>query len=84
VSFEQGGADFICKGRKTKKALKDAIKEGPSKVYLSSTSAVVRGWSGYASDLPEDMSFNVVGPDPFQDRSWFATVTRNGDKVTVK
>lgn len=77
-AFEQGGADFRS-DKKTKKALKEAIAANPDEVYLYSTSAF-GGWSGMASALPEDMKFNVVGPDPYKNRSWYATVTRvNGE-----
>lgn len=83
MSYDQGGAEFAHTGKATKKALKEAIKEDPSMVYLYSTSAVVQGWSGQASELPEGMTFNVVGPDPYANRSWYASVKNNNGKVTV-
>jgi hypothetical protein len=84
-AFEQGGADFQYTGKKpTKAALKAAIKEDPSKVYLNSTSAF-GGFSGYASDLPSGVTFNVVGPDPYTDRRWYASVKHNakGDVIVT-
>jgi hypothetical protein len=31
-------------------------------------------FSGTADQLPEDAEFNVVGPDPYTRRDWYATV----------
>lgn len=81
MSYEQGGAEGVA----TKKDLKSAALTRPGLLYLYSTSAVGDGgWSGYAATLPEGVTFNVVGPDPYRSRKWYASVTRKGDKVTVK
>jgi hypothetical protein len=84
--YAQGGADFTNK-KPTKAALKLAIKEAPHTVYLYDTAAM-KEWqkfSGYADQLPEDITFNVVGPDPFTDRSWYASIYRNAKGgLTVK
>lgn len=78
MAYEQGGCDprFA-----TKKALREAIKEG-REVYLYSTSAF-GGWSGSAKELPEGTTFTVVGPDPERRRSWYASVTRKGGAIKV-
>ena len=85
-NYEQGGADFD--GKKTKAALKKAVKENPDQVYLYSTTAIPTSepkWSGKASELPEDLTFNVVGPDPYTARNWYASVARNAKgELTVK
>lgn len=76
---EQGGADFEYIGkRKSKSAFKAAIKDSPANVYLFSTTAVpgAEKWSGTADKLPDGMEFNVVGPDPYTRRDWYATVTK--------
>lgn len=83
--FEQGGAEHYAE-KKTKAALKEEIKKNPSKVYLYSTLAFPDDrWSGYAHELPEGVEFNVVGPDPFKARNWYATVKRNakGEVICV-
>lgn len=82
MNHQQGGAEFI--GKKTKTQLKTCIKTDPSLVYLYNTAVVGNGhWSGYANDLPEDTQFTVVGPDPYTQRNWYATVQRaaNGKLV---
>ena len=68
---------------KTKKALKDAMKETPAKVVFDKTSLfdcegdkTIRG-----NALHDSVTINVVGPDPYHNRKWYATVTANG-KVT--
>lgn len=81
-TYYQGGADFS--GKRTKSNLKRAIKEEPQNVYLYDTTAPILGgpkWTGMASELPEGVIFNVVGPDPFTDRSWYASVYRGKDGV---
>jgi hypothetical protein len=74
ITHIQGGADFQCTGRRTKKALKTLIETDASKVYLYATSSMGPQFSGKASDLPEDAEFNVVGPDPYTKRDWYATI----------
>lgn len=77
----QGGAEFQGP-KKTKTALKKAIKDEPDQVYLYCTS-FTGGWCGLASDLPEGTQFNVVGPDPHTKRDWYANVTKSDGKLRV-
>jgi hypothetical protein len=80
AAFEQGGCEPRCK---TKKELKENIKAAPESVFLSSTSAF-GGWSGYATDLPDGTTFNVVGPDPYTARNWYASIKKGaGGKLVV-
>lgn len=75
MSYVQGGAAFP--GTKnTKTALKAAIKEDPSKVRLYCTSEMGPQFSDTADKLPEGVTFNVVGPDPYRRRDWYASVKR--------
>lgn len=90
MAFSQGGAKFTeiglqpAQNLKKKKDLKDAIKNVPGNVQLYSTSAFDNEWSGLASEIPEGLTFNVVGPDPYTDRNWYASVKRNSKgAVTV-
>lgn len=78
MSYVQGGADFDAP-KKSKTAFKAAIKDHPEQVYLYATSSMGPQFRGYASMLPDDVTFNVVGPNPYGDRSWYASV-----KVGVK
>jgi hypothetical protein len=87
--YYQGGAEwFGDRTGKTKAELKRQIKADPTQVYLTDTTAPVLGgpkWEGRASDLPEGVVFNVVGPDPFTKRDWYASVYRNKNGgLTVK
>jgi hypothetical protein len=74
ITHIQGGARFECAGRRTKKALKEAIAADPTKVELYATSSMGPQFSGTADQLPEDAEFSVVGPDPYTRRDWYATV----------
>jgi len=55
----------------TKKALKDSI--GKSLNYLET--------SMFGTEYKETGTFAVVGPDPYRDRKWFATVTMEDDII---
>ena len=67
---------------KTKKAIKDAIAANPATVSIDSTS-MFGGYGGPVSDAP-DGSYPFVGPDPYTKRSFYGTITKKGDKITVK
>ena len=80
-TYVQGGAKF---SGNSKKSLKEAIKENPSRVFLYDTSAFGSKFSGCATELPEGMKFNVVGPDPYTRRDWFATIYKGrGGRLVV-
>lgn len=77
----QGGARFNA-ARCTKQALKDAIASDPSSVFLYATSDLGPQFHDTADNLPDDMEFNVVGPNPYKNRNWYATVSKGvGGKV---
>jgi len=71
------------KYRPTKKALVEAIIEYPEKVHLTNLSAF-GGWSGRANELPIGYKADVVGPDPYKDRRWYATVSRQATGLKVR
>lgn len=77
-TYEQGG---VYPRYPTKKALREGIAAGHH-VRLHSTS-MFGGYDGLAIDLPENMVFTVVGPDPHTKRSWYANVQKKKGKVTV-
>ena len=52
-------------GFKTKKALKGAVGEVPNFIETSMFGAEFKG----------DGNYTVVGPDPYNKRTWYATVT---------
>lgn len=60
----------------TKAALKRAIKENPSNVYLYDTSAFssVAGTTGTVDILLKGVKYSVCGPNPYTSRKWYATV----------
>lgn len=64
----------------TKAALKRALKEDPASVTFDRT-AVVGPDKGAGpikgDDLPANDKLTVVGPDPYTNRRWYATVYLN-------
>lgn len=86
VQYIQGGAEWRTNGgKKTKTALRTAIKEDPSSVVLFATSQMGPQFNDSADKLPDDTVFNVVGPDPYTKRDWYASVQRNNrGSLTVK
>jgi hypothetical protein len=83
-TYVQGGAEFHSKGKRTKAALKAEIKADPSSVYLYDTSAFANKFSGPADKMPNNIIFNVVGPDPYTDRSWYASIYHGRNGLMVK
>lgn len=86
MSHDQGGAHLLPQIRRpaTKKALREALLADPASVRLVTTSAF-GGFAGRATELPAGLTFNVVGPDPYRKRSWYASVERKADgSVTCK
>jgi hypothetical protein len=82
MEYCQGGAVFS--GNQTKKRLKEAVREDPMRVQLYGTSSMGSQFNGAASELPVGMTFNVVGPDPYTKRTWYASVKHGpGGKVVV-
>jgi hypothetical protein len=74
----QGGAQATPSGTfKTKKALKDAVKAKPANVYLYATSNMGPKFNGLVSELPDGVTFLVIGPDPYNSRDWYANIKRS-------
>lgn len=70
-------------GVRTKAELKRRAKVEPDKVECYSTSALGGTYNGTLFGIPENLTLTVVGPDPYTDRRWYASVTRKGDVVKV-
>lgn len=58
----------------TKKALREAVAAGLA-VIFDSTSPFADGKGCTPSTIPAGTKLSVVGPDPYRDRKWYATVT---------
>jgi hypothetical protein len=69
----------------TKKSLKEAVEN--DSVAFDQTAMLQSGRVPgifELKELPEGVVLSVVGPDPYEKRSWYASVERTGDKVKVK
>jgi hypothetical protein len=78
----QGGA-YIPGPKKTKGALKAAIKANPDAVELYATSNMGPQFADVASKLKVGDEFLVVGPDPYRKRDWYATVKMTANGLVV-
>lgn len=67
----------------TKKALREAVKGDPARVLVYGTSVFGPQFGGAVSDLPEGTSLSVVGPDPYNNRRWYATIERRNGRIVV-
>jgi hypothetical protein len=69
----------------SKKALKEAFAADPLLVVLYDTSEMSpKGWRTGAN-LDTGVNYQVTGPNPYNKRDWYATVTKRADgKITVK
>lgn len=83
----QGGAQVKLGGSKsfTKTLFTARVKQEPENVRLFATSHMGPQFSGTAAELPKDMEFLVVGPNPYNQRDWYAKVKwdRTGKKLVV-
>lgn len=77
--------DATVRGRypKTKKALKAALTEEPENVQFIGNSPF-HPFECSGIGIPEGTTLDVVGPDPYRDRRWYASVSRKGGKVTIQ
>ena len=61
---------------KSKKALREALQSHPGHVELDPTSLYdLDSAPRTVDELTEGTTLYVVGPDPYKDRRWYATVT---------
>ena len=79
MSFVNVGAQIDGKNVATKKALREAMRDNPETVEFCTTAELFDGTHTYTGDaLPAGKTLSVVGPDPYRQRSWYATVTDKG------
>lgn len=67
----------------TKKALKAALSDFEGAVTFDGTSPMGPQFYGTGEALEAGVKLAVVGPDPFTNRSWYATVERVNGKLKV-
>lgn len=79
------GAYVNSKRPKSKKALKEAIKNDPHRVTFDPTSIfdAKTSTSYYGDAIPNGVSLSVCGPDSYTLRKWYATVTTVNGNVKV-
>lgn len=69
----------------TKAALKRAVAQTPDEVVLFPTALFTTDHETMADKVQPGEVWNVVGPDPYNDRRWYASVQLDSKgKVTVK
>lgn len=82
----QGGVhlDSISMVVSTKKRLKEIVRDGAELLIFYSTSPMGPQFNGRITELDENTTLLVVGPDPDTSRKWYANITHNekGFKVT--
>lgn len=59
---------------KFKKHLRTAVATDPSTVWFESVGGMFLPFAGTVADIPEGVVLTIVGPDPWTDRRWYATV----------
>lgn len=69
---------------KTKTAVKHAVAAGElDRILIEATSLFGNEYDGPLTEAP-DGEYHFVGPNPYSDRRFYGTITKRGDKVTVK
>ena len=66
---------------KSKKAVKDAYKNGDDIVF-EATSVFGNEYDGPMADAP-DGPYSFVLPDPYKDRRHYLTIDKKGDRITI-
>lgn len=75
MSYINVGALYEDNNVPTKKALREAMKTHPEKVLFYGTSMFNEGATFRGNRIPHEVKLSVVGPDPFNNRKWYATVS---------
>jgi hypothetical protein len=68
---------------KSKKAVREAVADDPSRVRIEATSFFGNDYDGPLSEAP-DGSYAFVGPDVYERRDFYGTATVRGGRVSVK
>lgn len=68
----------------SKKAVKEALAVSADNVTAEATSVFGNEYGGLISDMPDNSEVHFVGPDPYTKRNFYGTITRKGDKFTVR
>jgi len=85
------GAINVATGERfsTKKSLREAILADPSIVKFDKTSVFSqvgrdqRDLYVYCDDIRDGEKLSVVGPDPYNDRRWYANICKQGNRLKI-
>lgn len=65
---------------RSKKALREQLMTDAADEVFFDATAIDAPVGGYrATEVPVGIKLSVVGPDPYNDRKWYATVERKTD-----
>jgi hypothetical protein len=64
---------------RTKRAVRDAVARDPDKVVLVATSAFGGEHDGPITRMQPGQKEYFVGPDPWQARNWYGSITKRAD-----
>lgn len=67
---------------KSKKAIRDAIADNPSRVQIEATSWFGNEYDGYVTGAPAG-TYLFVGPDPHTKRTFYGKIVVGAGKITV-
>jgi hypothetical protein len=79
-----GAFDASGKRVPNKKTLRELLATDPDSVSFDKTAIFDGAGTVKIKEVPEGVTLSVVLPDPYRDRRFYASVTRKGEKVTVK
>lgn len=64
---------------KSKKAVREAAADDPSRVYVESTSMFGGEYGGSLADWDGRQSITFVGPDPYTSRKFYGNIVMKAD-----
>lgn len=87
MAFVNVGAYIDGNRPKSKKVLKEALRDAPETVRFDRTAAVGPDAGQpdiMGNELPAGDTLTVVGPDPYTARTWYASVSKTAKGIEVQ
>lgn len=83
MSFINVGAQIDGRDAPSKRALKITLQDHPERVTFYSTSELGQSFNGDGTSIPPGVTLSVCGPNPYNARKFYASVTTTAKGVRL-
>lgn len=83
MSFINVGAQIDGRDAPSKRALKLTLADHPERVTFYSTSELGAVFDGNGTEIPQGVTLSVCGPNPYNARKFYASVTTTAKGVKL-